>query len=252
MRGLFFLLLLSNLIYLAVQYLGGTSDVELDPYRGVKFEKKGLALLSELSVDKRPALREGIKPELGLAPWPEEERKEETAADAASEEVKTAVPVCMRVTAIRNESQLQNLRQNLRKLGAEEFKSGSDATGSKANSKYWVMLPPYPELNKAMEVAAALKALQIKDFFVVRSGEHTKAVSLGVFSTRERAERRVAQLAELEGGKWQAKIAEIGGGSSDSNYLWMSFKLGDETSPAKVRSVLHKQGLAKFKEIGCE
>lgn len=252
MRGLFFLLLLSNLIYLAVQYVGGTSEMEMDPYRGVKFEKKGLALLSELPADKRPALRDGVKPEPGLAPWPEEDVKEEKTADATNEGAKPAVDVCMRVGAIRNESQLQTLRQSLRKLGADEFKSGGDTTGSKASSKYWVMLPPYPDLDKATEAAAALKALQVKDFFVVRSGEYQKAVSLGVFSTRERAERRQAQIAGLQDGKWSAKIEEIGGGAATGDYFWISFKLGNETSLAKVRNVLHKQGLTEFKEIGCE
>ncbi len=249
MRGFFFLLLLSNLIYLVVQYIGGTSSMETDPYRGVKFEKNKLTLLSELAPEKRPALRDGVKPEPGLAPWPEEESTiEEKPAETASE---APGKQCMRVGGIRSEAQLRSLRESLQKLGAEDFRKGGEAAGTSVNSKYWVMLPPYPDLNKAIEAAAELNAMKIKDFFVVRSGDYENAVSLGVFSTRANAQRRLEQIAALKGTKLEAKIEEIGT-SAASDYFWLSFKLGDEASPAKIRGMLHKQGSTSMKEVPCE
>lgn len=252
MRGLFLLLLLSNLVYLVVQFASGTSDTDTDPYRGVTFEKKGLTLLSELPPEKRPALREGVKPEPGLAPWPEEEAPAKESETAAADTAAKAEVHCMRVGGIRNETQLKSLRQSLRKLGAEGFLKGGEAgTAANANNKFWVMLPPYPDLNKATEAAATLKSMKIKDFFVVRSGEYANAVSLGVFSTRENAERRKAQITALKGSKLVTKIETIGS-SADGDYFWLSFKLGEDASPAKIRGMLHRQGLSQFKDISCE
>ncbi len=248
MRGLFLLLLISNLIYFSVLYFGGTTDAELDPYRGVRVENKGLTLLKELPPEKRPQLREGIKPEPGLAPWPEDESTAENAADGTEDKSETR---CMRVGGIRNQTQLQSLRKNLEKLGAEAFQKGGEVGGVSASSKFWVMLSPYPDMNKATEAAAALKAVKIKDFFVIRSGEHKNAVSLGVFSTRERAQRRLTQIARLKGGNWKPKIEEIGSAAKDEQF-WLSFRLSDEASPAKIRGSLHQQGLSQIKEIGCK
>jgi hypothetical protein len=251
MRGLFLLLLLSNLIYIAVQYFTGTPDAALDPYRGVTFEKKGLTLLSELPPEKRPALREGITEEPGLAPWPEDKvpKTESEIATADTESVSKAR--CLRVGGIRSDSQLQNLMKSLGKLGGEEFNKGGEAGAASSNTKFWVMLPPYPDLNKATEAAGALNSMKIKDFFVVRNGEYANAVSLGVFSTRERAERRLAQISALKGGKWKAKIETIGS-SASSDHFWLSFKLGDEANPAKIRGMLHRQGLSQIKDVSCK
>lgn len=251
MRGLFLLLLLSNLIYLAVQYINGTPDTELDPYHGITFERKGLTLLSEVSPEKRPALREGVKAEPGLAPWPEEEVPSKESETATADPEAKVEERCLRVGGIRSESQVQSLRQSLQKLGGEAFSQGGDAGAASGNTKYWVMLPPYPDLNKATEAAAALQSMKIKDFFVVRSGEYANAVSLGVFSTRERAERRKAQITALEGSKLVTKIEAIGS-SSGNDYFWLSFKLGDEASPAKIRGMLRRQGLSQFNDVDCK
>lgn len=252
MRGLFILLLLSNLVYLALQYVNGTSDTELDPYRGVQMEKKGLTLLSELPSDKRPPLRDGIEPDPDLAPWAEQEQTDVATAAVIEEtgDSKTTVQ-CLRVSGIRSEEQLQILRKSLQELGVDAVETGSESASVKADIKYWVMLPPYPSLTKATETAAALQAVKIKDFFVVRNGEYENAVSLGVFSTRERAERRKAQIAELKDGQWQAKIEEIGS-ATEGEYFWLSFRQGEEVNPTRIRAALRKQGLSQLKEIECK
>jgi hypothetical protein len=249
MRGLFLLLLLSNLIYLIVLYINGAPATETDPYRGVKFVKQKLTLLSELPPKKRPALRDGVKPEPGLAPWPEDnstsEEKPATTASAKTE------AQCIRVGGIRSETQLHNLREKLVDLGAESFRKGGEGAGTSSNSKFWVMLPPYPNLNQATAAATTLKSKKINDFFVVRSGEYENAVSLGVFSTRENAERRLAQITALNGTDLKARIEEMGSPSA-TDYFWLSFKLGDEASPAKIRGMLHKQGISQIKGVKCE
>jgi len=247
MRGMFLLLLLSNLVYLTWQYFGPGADAGMDPYRGVPSQSKGLELLSDLSSDKRPALREGVKPAPGMAPWAEEEVAE-TQAKVAEGLAAAEGMRCMRVAGIGNEAQLRKLQQALKRVNATEIKQGSEAS-KEQSGKFWVMLPPYPNLDKATEAAAILNKHEIKDFFVVRSGDYENAVSLGVFSTRERAERRHGQLAALKIGLKAPKIEAIG---SPAEHYWLSFTLGADANPTKVRAMLKKQGVIQVTDIRCQ
>jgi len=247
MRGMFLLLLLSNLVYLAWQYLGPGADAGMDPYRGVTFKSKGLELLSELPPDKRPALREGVKPAPGMAPWAEDDVAE-SPAKVAEGLAATEGMRCMRVAGIGNEAQLRKLQKALKALKASAIQQGSEV-GQAANGKFWVMLPPYPNLDKATEAAAILKQHNIKDFFVVRSGDYENAVSLGVFSTRERAERRNKQISALKIGLKAPKVEAIG---SPAEHYWLSFSLGEGANPAKIRSMLKKQGVIQVTDIRCQ
>ena len=62
---------------------------------------------------------------------------------------------------------------------------------------YWVYLEPYPTRKAALAVARELAQKGIKDYYVVPSGESVNAVSLGLFSEPQRADRRTRQIAEL-------------------------------------------------------
>jgi hypothetical protein len=62
---------------------------------------------------------------------------------------------------------------------------------------YAVLLAPAPTRAEALAVTDRLKARGIEDLYVIPSGDQRNAVSLGLFSERRRAERRVAQLREL-------------------------------------------------------
>lgn len=62
---------------------------------------------------------------------------------------------------------------------------------------YWVLLPPAESRQAALEHIARLKQLQVKDYFLVATGEMTNAVSLGVFSKFESAHRRIKEMQKL-------------------------------------------------------
>lgn len=62
---------------------------------------------------------------------------------------------------------------------------------------YWVLLPPAESKAAAKESVAKLKKKNVRDYFLVVSGEQTNAVSLGVFTKFESAHRRIKQIQEM-------------------------------------------------------
>lgn len=83
-----------------------------------------------------------------------------------------------------------------------EVKAVDQATG---RHDYRVLLPPLPSLQEAFRKLRELKSSKI-DSYVITEGTHALGISLGVFSTEERAERTRARL-EREG--YQSKVVEI-------------------------------------------
>ena len=70
---------------------------------------------------------------------------------------------------------------------------------SKDNTRqgYWVIIPPESNRNAAKAHVKILKEKEVKDYFLVVTGEQTNAVSLGVFSRSELAQRRYEEIKEL-------------------------------------------------------
>ncbi|WP_255988815.1 SPOR domain-containing protein [Chitinolyticbacter albus] len=68
---------------------------------------------------------------------------------------------------------------------------------SAEQAKVWVYVPPLADEETARRKAEELQGLGIDDYFVVNNGGRWQnAVSLGVYSTREAAERRLAMLKD--------------------------------------------------------
>lgn len=62
---------------------------------------------------------------------------------------------------------------------------------------YWVYLPPRPSLEAARRDMARLEELGVTDVGLVSHSDMANAVALGVYSSRERAERRRIAIADL-------------------------------------------------------
>jgi hypothetical protein len=62
---------------------------------------------------------------------------------------------------------------------------------------FWVFLPPEQTRKAAQEHVSDLKSKNVKDYFLVVTGEYSNAVSLGVFSQPELAQRRSEELKAL-------------------------------------------------------
>jgi len=252
MRGFFLLLLLTNVAFLAWQYVEQDSTAQMDPYRGIRFDDKGLTLLSELPADKRPPLRSGDNrakvgategKEAEPVPQVEQSKAEAQPGKGMSE---AAQVVCYRVDGIGERETLDSVLEQLKQRGAKGIEEGS-RQGQRSN--YWVMLPPYRNRDKASEAAAILKQQRIKDFFIVRSGEYENAVSLGVFSTRDRAERRYRQVDALKARLRKPKIEAI---QLPAKRYWVTYELSDAKQKKSISDSLDALGLDKSKEISCK
>lgn len=66
-----------------------------------------------------------------------------------------------------------------------------------SRSGYWVTLPPNESRKKAKQEIVKLKKLKIKDYFLVAKGSHENAISLGVYSQKKLARRRVDEMIRL-------------------------------------------------------
>lgn len=114
------------------------------------------------------------------------------AAQAAKAEAdKVAAKVCLIWNGL-NSQEFGRAKVRLAKLGLraeEEAPSG--------NGKFWIYIPPRDNLADAQHKASELKALGVSDYFVVNDGSKWQnAVSLGLFSQRDGAERRMSELKE--------------------------------------------------------
>ena len=80
-------------------------------------------------------------------------------------------------------------------------------TSAPANASYWVFIPPLANKKEADAKVSELKKLGIAEFFIVQeSGANNRAISLGLFSGREKA---TAYLETLRGkGVKSAKMSE--------------------------------------------
>lgn len=66
-----------------------------------------------------------------------------------------------------------------------------------SRSGYWVILPASESRKEANKHITKLKKLKITDYFLVATGAHENAVSLGVYSQKKLARRRVDEMIRL-------------------------------------------------------
>ena len=101
---------------------------------------------------------------------------------------------CYTLGPFKSKSDATNLRKELDSLGITAIRRMS-----KDNTRqgYWVILPPEANRTAAKAHIETLKSKGIKDYFLVATGEQTNAVSLGVFSKSESAQRRYEEIRDL-------------------------------------------------------
>jgi hypothetical protein len=65
-----------------------------------------------------------------------------------------------------------------------------------STSAYWVYVPPLPSKSAAEKRVAELRAVGLKDFFILSDGAERNAISLGVFKTEEAANRFLESIRD--------------------------------------------------------
>jgi len=253
-RGLFLLLLLTNLAFIAWQYSqrdeeSGSADI----YRGIATVKEGLALIQELPPEQQPRLREdaaGRKEQLqesGGEVQPSTVVSEDAVA-AITPQVAGSTPgdVCLQMTGIDDLQERERILKVLRQHGATGI---AQAEVRITRTNFRVFLPPYPNRAKAAEAAAILDARGVRDYFIVRSGDNENAVSLGVFSTRERAERRSRQIMDLNERLRTPKIESV---PLPAVQYTVSYQVAGEEPWLKLQRRLQEMKAPPVEEISCK
>lgn len=189
MKWLFYLLALANSGALALQYwyfpAPGSSASE-----GAALSQPSsprLVLVSEL--ERPPKKRDAASPaERDTLPIPESADKPEPPEPVAP------VPVCYRISGLPDEEQADALAARLRRQKAE---IRGRHLQQAMETRYWVSLPPFPSRAAAAPTIRRLQRGGINDHYFVNTDPNRNAISLGVFSNPEGAERRRAQVARL-------------------------------------------------------
>lgn len=253
-RGLFLLLLLTNLAFTAWRYSQRDEESgSVDIYRGITTVKEGLALIRELPPEQKPRLREDAderkeqlqKREGGAQPSTVVSKD---AVAATTPQVAGGAPshVCLQMSGIDELQERERILRVLRQHGATSI---AQAQARVMRTNYRVFLPPYPNRAKATEAAAILAARGVSDYFIVRSGDNENALSLGVFSTQERAERRSRQIMGLNARLRTPKIASV---PLPAVQYTVSYQVAGEESLLKLQRRLQEMKAPSVEEISCK
>lgn len=82
-------------------------------------------------------------------------------------------------------------REELKTLAGERVMSFTEVPLS---TRHWVIFPPLPSAQSAVDKLAELSAVGVQDAFVVKDGTWRNALSLGLYANTEAAGRRVDEL----------------------------------------------------------
>lgn len=251
MKGFFYLLLATNLLFVVWQYgiqpdAGNGSD---EVKAGTTAGKPGLRLLSELRESELPRPRQYQEEDTAHAvdTVAVELIEPEATARVEPEPVKTTSgsEACYRSAMLESVKEAEELQQALQALGVTRV-SRSVVQTQKVN--YWVMFSAFASRAKADGAAGVLRKGGVKDFFIVRSGRHENAISLGVYSTRERAELRYKEITAL---KSNLKKPVIEGIDLPAKRIVVKVRVDDPQKEEKLQKAQDKKLAGILEKIPC-
>jgi hypothetical protein len=175
-RALFLLLVFANLAFFAwAQGYFGEQEQGREPQR----------LASQLAADKLRIVAAG------------------PAGDKAGPGARPATGVCRLVTGLPLAA-VEGFKNALPGLGV-------DIKPVEESSSYWVHIPPQPNKAAADKKAAELKALGIKDFYIVQDeGANHLAISLGLFKSEAAAGEFLQGLVKRNVKSARIEVREAG------------------------------------------
>ncbi len=152
-----------------------------------------------ISNDSTPANDDNLRLVL-LKEYLEQENQPQT--DAVLDDV-IAVARCNTIGPFKSKKTANIIRKKLVELGLS-----AERRMSKDNKRkgFWVMIPPAETRKAAKKSVRELKKKEIVDYFLVVTGEQTNAVSLGVFSRSDLAQRRYDEILGLG---FEVKIRQV-------------------------------------------
>lgn len=118
-----------------------------------------------------------------------------TASQPPADQAVTDNFVCASLGPFTATDQRDMAAAQLRQLG---FNPQVREEGGQLRAGYWVYLPSFPSRAAAEQTADDLKSRGVTDLYIVSDEENRNAISLGLFSTPERAATRAAQIQAMD------------------------------------------------------
>jgi SPOR domain len=115
------------------------------------------------------------------------------------------------------------------------------------NHGYWVYIPPMKKRASVEKKIAQLKARGVKDYFVMQEkGKWQNAISLGVFRTRDAAEKYIVQLRSKD-----VRSAKLGERLSKLKYTVFDIKDIDSGIADKLNALQKEFPESRLKVSAC-
>ncbi len=109
-------------------------------------------------------------------------------------DVGVTAELCFSIGPFVEKKQLDKLQLRLKRRGiASKSKSITD----KEPKSYWVHKPPVKTMEEAVEITKKLQAGKFSDYFIIRKGKNTRAISLGLYKSFRRAKQIKDQLKKI-------------------------------------------------------
>lgn len=239
MKWFFFCVLAANVALLAWNWRQNTEDMPVAVMSGGAATPAGprLVLLHELdtplSVRRESAKVSAPRPVPAAEPvTPVAEPMVVAEPVAAAAVPSPAASVCVRLGGFESQSVAADVAKAVQQGGGAVRRQGEEAGEI---TRYWVMLPPVATPAAATPVLERLQRGGIKDFYLIRSGENANAISLGVYSAKESAQRRLQQIREL---KLVPRIEEI---TLPVKRWWVEFDWADNGKTGAWRGRLPRE-----------
>lgn len=217
MRWLFALLLIANIAFFAVMQLPeGRPDS--DPMAShTPYHAEKIRLLQEMELAPAPAQQPAAPPQICLE-W-----------------------------GVFSKPELDRAQSALQPLQLGEGAITLRSTAEKA-SKYWVYIPPFKSRPEALKKQEELKELGIEESLVMQDNNKWRhAISLGVFSTQEAADKYLAELRT----KYNVKSAKSGPRTLDGGHSSMLIKASGTNLEADLVKLKQDFPGTELKAVPC-
>lgn len=196
-RNLFLILLAANLVFLGLQMVTA-EDKSVRPLTSEDAEVPSLALVDESSAGRE-------------VPAPVTTAIEVNASAAPRR--------CLSLGPFSDERELAEARARLQ---AQELEGEVRHAAGRIWVGYWIFLPATETREEAIGRVEALRERGVRDIYIEPAGERENAVSLGVFSERNRAQRRYREIRELG---FQPQIARR---TREGTVFWLDFEVAED------------------------
>jgi hypothetical protein len=194
-KKLLLALVLANLAFFGWQTFGRTKPVTGEPVAEPAPGQR-LVLLSEVPATQRPAARAPLVPDELPAGLETPPAQETASGEGASGTPPSQPPTsCFHLAGFSSVASANGSKVALENAGATV---GVAVAERFARTRYWVLLPPSQGQAQALAMVERLRQAGVRDYYLIPDGPNRSAVSLGVFSTKEAANRRLAEVARLK------------------------------------------------------